>query len=119
MGFEVILMFSHRLKRLREDFGLTQGELAKMLNLTQSTIAYYENGRKVPTLENAKIIAGIFNTSLDYLFGIPNNQPITNENKTASFSDKLSKDINNLSPESQKDLETFINFLKFRDMDGE
>lgn len=111
-------MFSHRLKRLREDFGLTQGELAKMLNLTQSTIAYYENGRKVPTLENAKIMAGIFNTSLDYLFGISNNQPITNENKTASFSDKLSKDINNLSPESQKDLETFIKFLKFRDMDG-
>ena len=47
-------MFSFRLKQLREEAGWTQEELALKLNLTQSTIAYYENDRKKPTLENAK-----------------------------------------------------------------
>lgn len=111
-------MFSYRLKQLREDLGITQDELAKMLNLTQSTIAYYENGRKMPTLENAIIITKLFNTSLDYLVGISNCRTIENikENQATYCSNILLNDINNLSPSSLKDLEDFIDFLKFKDM---
>lgn len=111
-------MFSYRLKQLREDLGITQDELAKMLNLTQSTIAYYENGRKMPTLENAIVITKLFNTSLDYLVGISNCRTIESikENQATYCSNILLDDINNLSPDSLKDLEDFIDFLKFRDM---
>lgn len=115
----MIFIFQYRLKQLRENLGLTQEELAKQLNLTQSTIAYYENGRKMPTLENAKIIAEMFNTSLDYLLGICNNQIIEKENIITTLYDKLLEDISTLSPKSQQDLEHFIDFLKFRDMQME
>lgn len=111
-------MFSYRLKELREDLGITQDQLAKMLNLTQSTIAYYENGKKMPTLENAIIITKLFDTSLDYLVGISNCRTIENikENEATYYSNKLLDDIHNLSPDSLKDLKDFIDFLKFRDM---
>ena len=108
----MIIIFSNRLRQLRENRGLTQEELAKKLNLTQSTIAYYKNGRKMPTLENAILLANIFDTSLDYLFGSYNKNPTS----VNPFLDKLSDEINALSPESQKDLEDYIRFLKFKDM---
>ena len=112
-------MFPNRLRQLREDAGLTQARLAKMLNLTQSTIAYYESGKKTPTLENAKVIAKLFNVSLDYLFEISNDKDGIDDigkDEIISVADKLSNDINKLSPKSQKDLENYINLLKLRDI---
>lgn len=102
----MILMFSHRLKQLREDLGLTQDELAKQLNLTQSTIAYYESGRKMPTLENAIIIAKLLNSSLDYLVGISNFQDYKwiKENEDNYYSAFPLDDIYNLTTSSLKDL---------------
>lgn len=112
-------MFSYRLKQLRENASLTQYELAKKLNLTQSTIAYYESGKKMPTLENAKIIAELFNISLDYLLGlsdIQNKESIKKQNKIDSSSDEISKEIRNLSPESQEELKKLIELYKLKDM---
>lgn len=110
-------MFSCRLKQLRENLNMTQDELAKKLNLTQSTIAYYENGRKMPTLENAIIMANLFNTSLDYLVGVSDckNDENVKENEDIYYLPTILGDTNNLSSESLKDLKLFINFLKFKD----
>lgn len=110
-------MFSCRLKQLRESLGMTQDELAKKLNLTQSTIAYYENGKKMPTLENAIIITNLFNTSLDYLVGTSDCQTTENikESEDIYYSNIILDDANSLSYESLKDLRAFIEFLKFRD----
>ena len=111
-------MFSCRLKQLRESLGMTQDELAKKLNLTQSTIAYYESGRKMPTLENAIIMTNLFNTSLDYLVGVSNCRTAENikESEDIYYSNTILDDTSNLSPESLKDLKVFIKFLKFRDI---
>ena len=112
-------MFSYRLKQLREKAGLTQDELAKKLNLTQSTIAYYENGKKMPTLENAMIIAKLFNVTLDYLLGLSADEKekiSKQQKKITSTADKFSEDMNNLSPKSQEELKKYIELLKLRDM---
>lgn len=114
-------MFSERLKYLRENAGWTQKQLAKKLNLTQSTIAYYENDRKKPTLENAKVIAELFNISLDYLFGISDKNLLVlqEEKKFYSASDNLIEDINSLSPKSLEDLKNYIKLLRLRDMQND
>ncbi len=111
-------MFSYRLKQLRENTGITQDDLAKLLNLTQSTIAYYESGRKMPTLENTILIAKIFNTSLDYLVGISNYRETEylKEDMETYCPTLLLNDINTLSADSLRDLKYFIAFLKFRDL---
>lgn len=110
-------MFSFRLKQLRESLGMTQDELAKKLNLTQSTIAYYESGRKMPTLENAIIITNLFGTSLDYMVGLSgcSTQKYIKENEDFYCCNTILNDLEHLSPESLKDLKEFIEFLKFRD----
>lgn len=61
--------FSICLKNLRKNMDYTQKDLAKLLNVGQTTIANYENGTRVPDIIKIAEIADLFNVSLDYLFG--------------------------------------------------
>ncbi|AJW76948.1 repressor [Marinitoga sp. 1197] len=63
-------MLKDRLKKLRQDKGLTQEELAKKLNITRKSISAYETGRATPSPEMLKVIAEFFNVTTDYLLGI-------------------------------------------------
>lgn len=58
-----------KLAQLRKEKGLSQEELAKILHLNQSTIAYYETGKKRPSYEVLQELASFFNVSVDYLLG--------------------------------------------------
>lgn len=46
----------NRIKQIRKNHGLTQEDMAKRLQMTQSAIAAYENGRRAP---HSSIIAAI------------------------------------------------------------
>lgn len=61
--------FAFRLKDLRKEMKLSQAELAKLLNVNQKTISFYEVGEDCPTLFKLLQLADIFNVSLDYLCG--------------------------------------------------
>jgi transcriptional regulator with XRE-family HTH domain len=72
--------FGMRLKMLRESRKMSQEELAKLLNLSQSSIAYYELDKKQPSQRTIIRIAKIFNTPTDYLFGLTDN-PVPSQTK--------------------------------------
>lgn len=62
-----------RLRDLREDKDLTQTDIAKILNCTQTCYSYYEIGKRdIPTDVLIKL-AEFHNTSIDYLLGITDN----------------------------------------------
>ncbi len=63
-------IFAERLKELRIEKGISQTTLAKDTKLSQSSIAYWENEKREPTLESAKILAQYFKVSTDYLCGL-------------------------------------------------
>ena len=63
------MLIGNRLRNLRKEKGLTQDELSKMLNVTKSTISYYENSKRTPTIANLHELANVFNVSFDYLIG--------------------------------------------------
>lgn len=56
-----------KLRELRKNNNLTQEQVGKILNMTQSTYQTYENNRAIPTLENLIKLADFYNVSLDYL----------------------------------------------------
>lgn len=58
------------LKELRLDANLTQKELAKKLNIGQSTITQYERGDREPTIHNLSLYANFFGVSVDYILGL-------------------------------------------------
>ena len=59
-----------RLRNLREDKDLTQAEIAKILNISQTTYSRYESGvLDIPSLSLIKL-AKFHKTSIDYLVGL-------------------------------------------------
>lgn len=60
-------MKGQRLKELREEKGLKQNELAKILNISSSSIGMYETDRREPDDEMKLKIANYFGVSVAYL----------------------------------------------------
>lgn len=61
------MTFKNRIKQLRVERGLTQDDLAKILNYGRTAISNYESGRSEPSYTDLKKIADFFNVSIDYL----------------------------------------------------
>lgn len=63
-------VFSQRLKEVREQFYISQNNLAKRLAISPSMAWRYENGTSEPTLEVILKLASFFSVSVDYLVGL-------------------------------------------------
>ncbi len=61
-----------RLKDLREDRDLSQNDIARMLNISQTNYSKYELNKINIPLETLKKLAFFFDTSIDYILGITN-----------------------------------------------
>jgi len=59
--------FGRRLRELREANKLTQVDLAKMCDLGESTISFYESGKREPNYEVLLNLAKKLNTTPNYL----------------------------------------------------
>lgn len=62
-------IIGQKLKEFRKENGITQVELAKFLNTTQSTISAYENGKTTILTAFAIQIVNKYKISLDWLCG--------------------------------------------------
>ena len=63
------MLFSERLRELRQNKGLSQSQLADALNISKSAISMYELGKREPDLEALEGIADFFNVDINYLIG--------------------------------------------------
>ena len=62
-------MFAERLKSLRREYKLNQGELANAIHVAQTTVSQWENNGKMPGIDMLIRIADYFDISTDYLLG--------------------------------------------------
>lgn len=62
-------MFSSNLAYFRKRANLTQRELAKELDISQSALAMYERGLREPSFEQLEAIADYFNVNMSTLLG--------------------------------------------------
>lgn len=56
-------------KYLRSEIGLSQKQIASLLNISQQSYSDYENGKTEPDFKTLLKIAEILNVSTDYLLG--------------------------------------------------
>ncbi len=103
------LAFGKKLAECRKAKGLSQKELAKLLNTSHSVIGKYEREEMTPSIEAAVKLANLLDTTVGYLLG---------ENKEASLLKdpkmlKRLEDIDNLpSEDKQGILYAIDNLLK-------
>lgn len=60
---------SKSLRRLRLEAGISQGDLADLLGVSQAVVSYWESGERVPPLETIVRIANIYGAPLDEVVG--------------------------------------------------
>lgn len=63
------IVFSKRIKDLRNDLKLTQKDLGEKVNVTKVSICGYENGTRTPNIETLEDLANVFGVKVDYLMG--------------------------------------------------
>ncbi|MBR3789642.1 MAG: helix-turn-helix transcriptional regulator [Clostridia bacterium] len=64
--------YAQRIRDLREDKDLTQADVAKILNTSQSYYAQYENKKRALPIEHLKTLCEFYNISADYILGYTN-----------------------------------------------
>ena len=62
-------LFNKRVKELRIKNKLSQGQLAKILNVSQPAVNYWELGKRTPNAHTIVALAGYFGVTTDYLLG--------------------------------------------------
>ncbi|MDE5788966.1 MAG: helix-turn-helix domain-containing protein [Clostridia bacterium] len=63
----------NRIKELRKEKGLTQKQLAALLNKSETGYASWEQGLSEPNVNDLRLLCKIFEVSADYLLGITND----------------------------------------------
>ncbi|MFQ5736775.1 MAG: helix-turn-helix domain-containing protein [Thermodesulfobacteriota bacterium] len=76
-----ILFRGKRLKAIRENRGLTQGQLAKLTGLHITTIGNYEIDRREPKATQLKLLADALAVSMEEFFE-DHKKEVTRKNKT-------------------------------------
>ena len=75
----------YRISELRKQAGMSQFQLAKVLDIATSTLGMYETGKREPSLKVMNRIANYFNVTTDYLLGRPEKKD--DDTKTADIED--------------------------------
>ena len=85
-----------RLKEQRERYGMSQGIVAKRLNIAPATISGYERGERTPSLPIILKLSYIYNCSVDYLLGKNNDNGTHVYIDVTELSEKQRKAVNDL-----------------------
>jgi transcriptional regulator with XRE-family HTH domain len=88
--------FGERLRKVREDKGLSQAQLAEKSGLQPSAISHFELNRRSPSFDNLKRLADALSVTIDYLLG-RQPQPTT----AGPVADQLFRNFQEMSPADQ------------------
>ena len=99
--------FAQNLTIFRKEKGISQNQLAELLQTTQQQISKYEKGVQEIPVRHLITIAETYNTSIDYLTGRKrtNNESLTTEELN------ILKGYGNLTEKNKGKLELFLEQL--------
>lgn len=83
------MIFSKRLKELRESKGLYQGDVARLLGVTRQAISQYERGEREPSYEMLEKLADYFNVDMNYLLGKEDRSTYYIDPQTAELAQEI------------------------------
>ena len=95
------MTLGQKLKEIRKKFGLSQEQLAEIINVSRQAITKWETDAGLPDTENLKELSHIFGITIDYLLDNNNELPLlvmkkkldkeNYKNKISSYEEVLKK----------------------------
>ena len=98
--------FGENLKQIREESKLSQQELAKKLEVSQSTIAMWEASQRTPKLGELNRLARVLNITVNRLLGQPRDR------KLELIKNEIYIDGEKISDLDTTDVEGIINYIE-------
>ena len=98
-------IFGQRIKKLRNDKGLSMQELADKLGVTKSSINMWENSSSIPKNNILISLSKMFNVSIDYLLGNEEMQEKVPENKQLHY---IQRNLEKLDEQRLKQAEKIL-----------
>lgn len=74
------------MKEARLNSGLKQSDVAKELNISQSTYSRMEQGILAPDCAQIRVLSGLYSLSILWLLGMPNFLIYANQSSSSSSS---------------------------------
>lgn len=101
-----------RLSAIRNEFGLSQSEVAKHLGITRQAYGHYETGVREP--DNATIVklAKLYGVSADYLLGLSDEKKPSAEASTEDVKVALFGGDGEVTDEMWDEVTSFVEFVK-------
>ena len=62
-------LFARRLKELRNEHGVSQQDVGKLLNVSKMAVSHWEKGHSEPSIAQLIMLSDYFDVSIDYLVG--------------------------------------------------
>ena len=75
------MTMGERIKQLRKEKGMTQTDLAHILNVTKGTVSTWETNSRVPGFETLNALSDLFERRLDYIMGRSDDATPTTQNE--------------------------------------
>jgi len=101
-----VQLVGRKIRQLRKQHKLTQTELSSRIGIQQSDLSRMEKGEYRVRLDTLFRILAEFEMSMGEFFDEVNREAVTPKEA------KLLRDIQNLDPSSQREIETFIAFKR-------
>ena len=100
----------NRLKSLREERGLFQSDIAKVLGISVAAVGFYENEKRDMSPDTILKLAEYFNVTTDYLLGKTDvRQPISQEDFEKNLlKSKFAEKYNKLTKEQRKTIDALF-----------
>jgi transcriptional regulator with XRE-family HTH domain len=93
--------FAQNLAALRKEKGLTQEDLADLLNVSRQSVSKWESGKGYPNMERMIFLADYYGVSLDDLAHRAVSGRKETRYQARSFSETVDAFLNNLSPKQK------------------
>ncbi len=93
-----MVTFGKRIAELRKEKKLSQTELAKQLDTSVSVISRYERGEMTPSVDTAKRLANLLDTTVGYLLGESEQSDLFKDPDML----KRFQDINNIAQDDKE-----------------
>jgi transcriptional regulator with XRE-family HTH domain len=104
---EIDIGFAERFRRCINEKGwakLTRKQIGKELGISDTCVTFYFNGNRLPAMDHAIRLAGIFNVSVEWFLTGRGNKEINDSNRNMI-------DVSELSEKDKAAMQSLINSL--------
>lgn len=96
------MTFGQRIKKLRNEAGLTQKELADKINVSFQTVSKWESDLNEPDINNIKQLAKVFGCSVELLFDEAEAEPEAEQEESEQEEKRVEPEPEVLEPEKEE-----------------